>query len=107
MRRINLSFISVIVGVLVIAVAVGVVFVAIGNYGQSYSEKRLTQIRETVLSYVAQCYALEGSYPADLSYLEDNYGLVLDRDKYIYHYVTIASNMFPDLKVIPIEREES
>ncbi len=102
MKRINLSFISVIVSILVIASAVAVVFVAIDSFGDNYSDKKLAEIRDTVLSYVAQCYALEGKYPDDLAYLEDNYGLVLDRDKYIYHYSIFASNVYPDVKVIPI-----
>lgn len=102
MKRINLSFVSVLVSLLVIAVAVAVVFAAIRDYGEDYSEKKLAQIRETVLGHVAQCYALEGRYPKELDYLEENYGLVLNRDKYIYHYIIFASNVFPDVKVIPI-----
>ncbi len=105
MKRINLSFVSVLITILVIAVAAVIVFAAIDDYTSSYDEKKVEEIRETLLGYVAECYALEGRYPADLQYLEDNYGLVLDRDKYVYHYSIFASNFLPDVKVIPIHQE--
>ena len=84
MKRINLSFVSVLVTILVITVVAAIVFAAIGDYKDRYDKKKAEEVRDTVLSYVAQCYALEGRYPADLQYLEDNYGLVLNKDKYVY-----------------------
>ena len=73
MKRINLSFVSVLVTIFIIAVSAVIVFLSIGSYKNSCAERKTKQIRETVLSYVAQCYALEGRYPDDLQYLEDNY----------------------------------
>jgi hypothetical protein len=97
--------VSVLITVFVIAVAAVIVFAAIGDYKDSFDEKKAEEIRDTVLSYVAECYALEGKYPTDLEYLEDNYGLMLDRDKYVYHYLIFASNFLPDVKVIPMNQE--
>lgn len=100
-----MSFVSVLVTILVIAIAAVIVFAAIGDYRNNYDDKKVEEVRETVLSYVAECYALEGRYPNDLQYLEDNYGLVLDKDKYVYHYLIFASNYLPDVKVIPMNQE--
>ncbi len=50
---------------------------------------------EAIEKSVMQCYALEGSYPPNLEYLEQNYGLILDRDKYVYQYDIIAGNIHP------------
>ncbi len=47
-----------------------------------------------------QCYALEGAYPPTLEYLEDNYGLVLDHDRYHYLYEVIGSNIHPIIEVL-------
>lgn len=93
----NLSLISILVSLLVIAVIVCVVFLSIDKDG--FEDKRTEQIRDSVLSSVATCYALEGSYPDDLSYLQENYGLQLDTDRYIYHYEKFASNILPDVQV--------
>jgi len=100
-----LSFVSVLVTILVITVVAAIVFAAIGDYKDRYDKKKAGEVRDTVLSYVAQCYALEGRYPADLQYLEDNYGLVLNKDKYVYHYLNFASNFLPEVKVIQINQE--
>ena len=105
MNKRNLTQISLIITALVIA-AVGVVaFVSIGDFNDGFSEKQTNEIRNTVAEYVAQCYALEGAYPPDLEYLEDNYGLQLDKDKYIYHYEMFATNIFPDVRVFAKQKD--
>ena len=100
MRKMNLSFVSILVSVLIIAVVVCVVFFSIDQEG--YEDKRTEQVKEIVVSSVAQCYALEGRYPDDLAYLQENYGLQLDADRYIYHYEKFASNILPDVQVFAI-----
>ncbi len=54
---------------------------------------------DVIQQYLMQCYATEGSYPNDLKYLEDNYGLILDRDNYIFEYHVFASNLFPEVYI--------
>lgn len=49
---------------------------------------------------VVHCYAIEGSYPTDLQYLVNNYGLVYDSDKYFVDYQTLGSNIMPDITII-------
>ncbi len=97
MRRINLPLVSVIVSVLVIAAVAAVIFL-------SFDEKQLDNrqsdlVRESVMNSVATCYALEGKYPDDLEYLQQNYGLQIDTKRYIYHYEKFASNILPDVQV--------
>ncbi len=104
MKKISLSLISIIVAVLIIAAASALIFVSVNNYSSSYSEKKLKEVKLSVLSYTVQCYALEGKYPPDLDYLHDNYGLQLERDKFIYHYEMFASNILPDIKILAKEK---
>lgn len=60
------------------------------------------QTLETALENSAVlCYSLEGFYPPSLDYLADNYGVVVDREHYIVHYDVFASNMMPDIRVVP------
>lgn len=99
-----MSFISIIASLLVIAIIIGVVIFSIDKDG--YEDKRTQQVKNSVMSCVVQCYALEGSYPNDLNYLQENYGLQLDNDKYIYHYEKFASNILPDVQVFSIKGGE-
>lgn len=60
------------------------------------------QTLETALENSAVlCYSLEGFYPPSLDYLADNYGIVVDRDHYIVYYDVFASNIMPDIRVVP------
>ena len=74
-----------------VIIVVGFVIYGVGNVSRSASQERL---RATV-----QCYAIEGRYPPDLDYLEENYGLILDREHYVYHYRLEGSNLMPEIQV--------
>ncbi len=69
--------------------------------GSNMAEKNANLSKEAVYliieKSVMQCYASEGSYPADLEYLEEHYGLILDKDNYIYEYNIFASNVMPEI----------
>ena len=49
---------------------------------------------------ITQCYALEGTYPPDLQYLVDHYGLIYDADYYYIDYTYIGANLRPDVTII-------
>lgn len=74
---------------------------------QSTSRQQLVSTEEAVRRATAQCYAVEGQYPQNVSYLEEHYGLLIDHDKYIVHYMGFASNLMPDIKVLPKQGADS
>lgn len=57
-------------------------------------------LRQAVLQAAVQCYAVEGSYPASLDYLEQNYGLLVNHDRFIVTYEAFASNLMPQVNVL-------
>ena len=46
------------------------------------------------------CYAAEGVYPPTLEYMEEHYGIQIDRQRYTVHYEVFASNIMPDITVL-------
>ena len=58
------------------------------------------EIRQTIYDRALQCYVIEGAYPESLSYLEENYGLVVNHDAYKVVYSVYAENQPPDIRVI-------
>ena len=46
------------------------------------------------------CYAAEGSYPSDLNYLKERYGIQVDETRYTVYYNIFASNLMPDITVL-------
>ena len=56
-------------------------------------------VRDAVKNAAITCYAVEGAYPDDVSYLRENYRLAYDTERYMVTYDAFASNMIPDIFV--------
>ncbi len=63
-------------------------------------KESLIFLEKAVIRATVQCYAIEGMYPPDVEYLEKNYGIVVDDNKFIVHYEVFASNILPDITVL-------
>ncbi|MBR0410514.1 MAG: hypothetical protein IJI25_05870 [Eubacterium sp.] len=68
--------------------------------GRDLSEESAVAIENAVARSALQCYVVEGVYPPDLSYLEDNYGLQVNKKDFYVRYDAFASNIPPSIKVI-------
>ena len=64
------------------------------------AEEHLRLTEETLRRAVVSCYALEGRYPPDVAYLQEQYGLQLNDEKYIVHYEIFAENIMPDITIL-------
>lgn len=90
--------ITVVVAVIALAVAL---VIAINAIFASAREQGAASIRNTILSAAMQCAAIEGSFPTNLSYLEDNYDLRVNHDDYVVIYEVLGSNVLPSIVVMP------
>ena len=63
-------------------------------------EQSTSSVQEAVIRSAVQCYAVEGAYPNNLTYLEEHYGLVINHDRYIVSYECYASNLAPNVRVL-------
>ena len=70
-----------------------------GDGGKGLDEGSAAAIREAVQRSALQCYAVEGAYPPDLQYLEENYGLQVNREDFYVTYEAFASNLPPTVRV--------
>jgi len=56
---------------------------------------------ETAIKRAAvQCYAIEGFYPPGVNYLEEHYGVIIDKSKFIVEYNCSIPNNLPIIKVL-------
>ncbi len=86
-------------------VLIAVVWLVTSQSGQRRAEIReegSTAIRELVESAARQCYAVEGVYPPNLAYLEDHYGIRINKKDYFVNYDAFASNVPPSVLVTPV-----
>lgn len=65
-------------------------------------EEGAVAIRELVEGAARQCYAVEGVYPPNLAYLEDHYGIRINKKDYFVNYDAFASNVPPSVLVTPV-----
>jgi hypothetical protein len=87
---------------LLTAVLAAVVFFlsALSNLNSGEHSRGRDQLEEAVRRSAVACYAAEGIYPPDLAYLEEHYGLQVDRARYTVIYDVFASNLMPDVTVL-------
>lgn len=90
----TLTAIAVMVAVAILA------YFSIDGFDKNTSGKSQTALENAIKKAAVQCYAIEGSYPPDLQYLADHYGIILNEDTYFYHYQVIGSNVMPDIIVL-------
>lgn len=84
--------------IIVVALAVLAAFAVITAQA-SAREQAAVSVRESVLNAAKQCCAVEGSYPSTLAHLEQNYGLVINRNDYLVSYEWFADNILPSVVV--------
>lgn len=77
-------------------------FLITGALGNRAGRQSLSLAEQSIRRAAVQCYALEGAYPRDLSDLEERYGVSVDRERYFVDYRYVASNLMPDITVLPI-----
>lgn len=72
------------------------------QWNKKYVDKQeINLIQQSVKKAVINCYAIEGVYPQDLEYIEKNYGVNIDYDKYVVDYQIFAPNVLPTIEVAP------
>jgi hypothetical protein len=63
------------------------------------TEYQIEQVESAIQRSLNICYAQEGFYPANIEYLIENYGLIIDDRLYFISYKSFASNIRPDVSV--------
>lgn len=85
----------------VIVVLLALMSMPLGQFIGESQDRQVQIMEEAISSALLQCYALEGSYPPDLAYLQEHYGVMLNEAEYYYQYEVFASNVQPQIIVTP------
>lgn len=96
-RRINFG------PVLLVPAALAVLLLftsALSNLQDGRISEGRQQLEDAVRRSAVACYAAEGIYPPNLEYLEEHYGIQVDRERYTVMYEIFASNLMPDVTVL-------
>ena len=72
----------------------------IGSVSESTLSKQQESLETALERSISQCYAVEGSYPPSLEYLNQHYGLLYDEDSFFIDYEYYGSNLLPEVTVL-------
>ena len=84
---------------LTITIVLAVIF-GIKNTGETTKQEGTRILEDSIRRAVITAYALEGRYPAAIEHIENNFGVFIDRERFIVHYTVFGSNMMPNIVVI-------
>jgi len=84
-----------------VAIMVMVVY-GLQQTSESSSAEGLRILEDSLRRAVVMNYAIEGRYPESIEYIERNFGIHIDRTRYAVHYRVFASNILPEITVVPL-----
>ncbi len=90
----------------VILAALAGCWLLLGRIGNAQRSGETDLVRTAVKNAALTCYAVEGAYPDDVSYLEEHYGLSYDEENYYVRYEAFAANQLPEIRVMERGAEE-
>ncbi|MBR3106010.1 MAG: hypothetical protein IKH30_02355 [Clostridia bacterium] len=88
-----------IIKVVAIVVVLALAVLLVNRIDTAHETAETEIVQDAVKNAAITCYAVEGAYPDDVSYLRENYRLAYDEDRYLVTYEAFASNMIPDIYV--------
>lgn len=88
-----------------IAFVVVIVLVGFGlsTLSNTTSESKRDSLESAIRRDVMHCYAIEGTYPPSLSYMEQHYGLTYDKTEFFVDYQSNGGNLIPDITIIELK----
>lgn len=86
--------------ILIFVALIAAFVLLINNITNKNNGRELEIVRDAVKNAALTCYAVEGMYPDDLTYLREHYNLSYNEERYIVYYRPLASNLMPSIKVV-------
>ncbi len=87
----------------VLAVIVALFTSGIFQIADTSYERQKESLVNALSRNIAYCYTVEGSYPESLEYIEENYGLIYNRELFYVDYKTNGANIYPDVTILEIK----
>lgn len=86
---------------LLLFIIIGVLFLGgVSSVSETTLAKQKESLETALHRSISQCYAVEGIYPPNLDYIEENYGLTYDKELFRVDYQPFSSNIFPDVTIL-------
>ena len=94
---------SLLIPILFSLVMIGMISYGLRQTAESSSAEGLRVLEDSIRRAVITAYAIEGRFPSSLSHIEENFGVFIDRTRYVVHYMPIAENIMPNIFVFALD----
>lgn len=91
---------GIIVTVLVFVAVIGLLYGLLGRTSTSADREQTALLENAIRNAAVTHYAVEGRYPASLEQVVDEYGVIVDEDRFLVRYNVFASNIMPEISVV-------
>lgn len=91
--------------ILLMALLLAGVYMLVTRVDTANSGAQTQFVYDAVQNAALTCYAVEGTYPSDIEYLRENYGLAYDTNRYMVYYDTFGVNVVPEIYVTEVEAD--
>lgn len=99
-REHNLAPLKAAVMIVVMALAVFCLNKSVQKMGTGQQAESLKQLDSSIRKAVLTCYATEGVYPPSMDYLQKNYGIQVDEERFTVFYEIYGDNLMPNITVM-------
>ena len=86
--------------VIILAAVIIFFWSAVNGASQKADSSSAATLEKAIKRAAVQCYAIEGFYPSDVSYLENHYGIIIDSSRFTVEYRSFSSNNVPTIQVL-------
>lgn len=90
----------------VFGAVIGLFLGIMDSFSRRVEAENAETLQKAIQRACVQCYAIEGRYPPSVKYLEQEYGIRIDEERYDVFYSGFASNVMPDITVVPVKEVE-
>ena len=73
---------------------------SVGNLSAGSKIEERQHLEDALRRAALSCYASQGYYPPDVEYIEDRYGIQIDRENFAVFYDVFAENIMPEIDVV-------
>lgn len=97
------TFYGYLISILLLSACLYLLFFGTDRLANKTENAQLDVLTQAIQRASVQCYAIEGRYPPSVEYLEEHYGLSIDHEHYHVFYNGWASNIMPEITIIPAD----
>ena len=85
----------------IFVIVVFVIFLyMLGNISEDTRIRQEESLNSAVHRCIVSCYCVEGTYPPNLDYMVQHYGLTYDKSSFFIDYRSEGANIYPEVVVI-------